>query len=102
MYPRTRKALGGREGKLQEIAAAAAEAWADLQLTRSQSDREELVDSYTVALPDDLASLPGSGRREVYRIINLRVDLDNSGTVRPGGLLAYPQNEDHIETRPEK
>jgi hypothetical protein len=31
LYRRTRKAVGGREGKLQEIAAAAAAAWADLQ-----------------------------------------------------------------------
>ncbi len=31
LYPRTRKAVGGKEGKLQEIAASVAEAWADLQ-----------------------------------------------------------------------
>jgi hypothetical protein len=31
LYPRTRKVVGGREGKLQEIAGVAAAAWADLQ-----------------------------------------------------------------------
>jgi site-specific DNA recombinase len=67
-------------------------------ITQSQSDMKELVDSYAKALPDDLASLTGSERHEVYRILNLRVDLDNSGIVELGGVVAFPQNKDHIET----
>jgi hypothetical protein len=68
------------------------------RITQSQSDMEELVDSYTGALPDDLASLPSSGRHEIYRLLNLRVDLDNNGIVDLDGVVAFPQIRDHIET----
>jgi len=67
-------------------------------IAQLQGDMEELVESYSKALPDDLASLTGSERHEVYRILNLRVDLNNSGIVELGGAVAFFQNEGHIET----
>jgi len=67
-------------------------------IAQTQNDVEELVDSYAEALPNDLASLAGSERHEVYRILGLRVTLDNSGIVELGGVVALPQIKDHIET----
>lgn len=70
-------------------------------IAQAQGDMEELVASYAEALPDDLASLTGSERHEVYRILCLRVSLRNSGIVEMGGVVAFPQSKDHIETCPE-
>ena len=70
-------------------------------IAQAQSNMEELVESYAEALPDDLASLTGSERHEVYRILGLRITLDNSGIVELGGVVTIPQSKDHIETCPE-
>ena len=58
-------------------------------IAQLQGDMEELVESYSKALPDDLASLTGFERHEVYRILYLRVDLNNSGIVELGGAVAF-------------
>jgi site-specific DNA recombinase len=70
-------------------------------IAQAQSNIEELVESYAEALPDDLASLTGSERHEVYRILSLRITLDNSGIVEMNGVVTIPQSKDHIETCPE-
>jgi site-specific DNA recombinase len=70
-------------------------------IAHAQSNMEELVELYAEALPDDLASLTGSERHEVYRILSLRITLDNSGIVELGGMVVLPQSKDHMETCPE-
>ena len=97
------------ERELSRCARAEDEARGELEklrarrqmITRAQSDMEELVESYAEALPDDLACLTGSERHGVYRVLSLRLTLDNSGIVELGGVLAVPQDRDHIETCPE-
>jgi hypothetical protein len=70
-------------------------------IAQAQSNIEELVESYAEALPDDLASLTSSERHEVYRILSLRITLDNSGIGALSGVVTLPQSKDHIETCPE-
>ena len=100
---------GRYDRRLRRLEAEARSARGELEklrarrqvIAQTQGDMEELVESYVEALPDDLASLTGSERHEVYRILSLRVTLRNSGIVEMGGVVAFPQSKGHIRACPE-
>jgi hypothetical protein len=70
-------------------------------IAQSQSEMEELVESYSNALPDEPATLNGAERHKVYRILSLRVALDNTGIVELSRVAPLLQKKDHIEISPE-
>jgi hypothetical protein len=45
----------------------------------AQHDMESLIEGYAEAVPEDLDALKSEERHEIYRMLGLRVNLDNTG-----------------------
>jgi hypothetical protein len=55
-----------------------------------------LIESYSAAMPEDLDGLSSQERHHIYRMLSLRVKLDNGSITRMEGAVAFPQNGDHV------
>jgi Recombinase zinc beta ribbon domain len=62
----------------------------------AQRDMEALIESYAEAVPEDLDTLTPVERHAVYRMLELRVRLDNIGAVEIEGVVRVPEKREHV------
>jgi len=64
----------------------------------AQRDMEALIESYAEAVPEDLDALRSEERHEIYRMLGLRVNLDNTGAVEIRGVVRVPEKREHVNS----
>ena len=64
----------------------------------AQRDMEALIESYAEAVPEDLDALTSEERHEIYRMLGLRVNLDNTGAVEIRGVVRVPEKREHVNS----
>ncbi len=64
----------------------------------AQRDMEALIESYAEAVPEDLDELTPEERHEIYRMLGLRVRLDNTGAVEIEGVVSVPEKGEHVNS----
>lgn len=65
-------------------------------IEQAESAMESLIEAYSAAMPADLDRLSPQERHHVYRMLSLRVKLDNDGITPMEGAVAFPQNGEHV------
>ncbi len=64
----------------------------------AQRDMEALIESYAEAVPQDLDELTPEERHEIYRMLGLRVRMDNTGAVEIEGVVSVPEKGEHVNS----
>jgi site-specific DNA recombinase len=65
----------------------------------AQSDMEALIEGYAEAVPEDLDALTPEERHEIYRMLGLRINLDNTEAVEIRGVVSVPEKREHVNSR---
>jgi hypothetical protein len=64
----------------------------------AQRNLNALVESYAQTVPEHLDALTPEERHEIYRMLGLRIRLDNTGIVEIGGVVRFPEKREHINS----
>jgi site-specific DNA recombinase len=64
----------------------------------AQRDVEALIEDYAEAVPEDLDDLTPEERYQIYKMLGLRVGLDNTGAVEISGVVRIPKKREHINS----
>jgi hypothetical protein len=67
-------------------------------IEQAERDMGGLIESYSAAMPEDVDGLSSQERHHIYRMLSLRVKLDNDGITRTEGAVAIPKNGDHVNS----
>jgi site-specific DNA recombinase len=64
----------------------------------TQRDIESLIEGYAEAIPEDLDVLTPEEHHEIYRMLGLRINLDNTGAVEVRGVVRVPEKREHVNS----